>query len=540
MALRPRSSAFLLPLIMLGVAAVACGSDPPSTFTPGEPDAGPPPCSGSLTRCGANCVDLASVTNCGSCDNACVTAELCCAGSCAGTSDCSFAVGSVEPKKGPMNGALWITLKGAGFQPGAKVFIGDARAPARTLSPTEIRVEVPPGPAGLADIRVEQAGRTSAKRQAFEYVTGKLAPPWKVIPLQKLRGENPGLTLLQSGQVMIAGGTTVADSHKDSLASVELFERSKETVTEQPNPMGSIRMQNAAITLLDGRVFLFGGSCDSTVTAPPACTTNAKLAEIYDPKTGTIRPTAGSLQNLRIYPRAVLLPDGRVFISSANDATVEVYDPDADAFTLIPHANRHVFGFAARMRDGRVLFGGGDEATTGAGGNKTVDIFDPETNSIKPAASLAQGRSMLTVHTLVDGRVAVVGGSSESGGAIRVPLDSIELYDPKADSWSTSPLKLSVGRTWHASSLVSDGSIVAMGGYTINGQCNSSVGTVDRIDFIKGMVEPFAPLPDNKKAVEWNALTLLDGSIVAVGGGACGTGSALPEIYFLPGAAGPK
>jgi hypothetical protein len=39
-----------------------------------------------------------------------------------------------------------------------------------------------------------------------------------------------------------------------------------------------------------------------------------------------------------------------------------------------------------------------------------------------------------------------------------------------------------------------------------------------------------------KAATEWNAVTLLDGSIVAVGGGACGTTQALPEVYFLPGA----
>lgn len=81
-----------------------------------------------------------------------------------------------------------------------------------------------------------------------------------------------------------------------------------------------------------------------------------------------------------------------------------------------------------------------------------------------------------------------------------------------------------------------DGTVLAMGGYTAQGQCDSSVGTVDQIDPVKGTVTPFAALPNDKKSCEWNAITLLDGSIVAVGGGACGTTQALPEIYFLPGA----
>jgi len=39
---------------------------------------------------------------------------------------------------------------------------------------------------------------------------------------------------------------------------------------------------------------------------------------------------------------------------------------------------------------------------------------------------------------------------------------------------------------------------------------------------------------------EWVAVTLLDGSVLGVGGGACGTSMALPDIDFLPGAKGPN
>jgi IPT/TIG domain/Kelch motif len=531
----------LLKLVTVFVAAAlpiqfaGCGSDPvTSTYADagGENDN----CPNGQALCGAVCLALTSTAHCGSCTNVCETGEQCCEGSCIGANDCSARIGKLEPNRSPLNGAVWTTINGAGFAKDAKVFIGEARAPALVISPTQIRVEVPPGPNGPATIRIEQGGKKITNRSAFQYITGDLAPPWRVIPLKKLRGENPGISLLQSGKVVIAGGTSVPDSNKDSSATLEIFERSDESVAEQPTPMGTPRMQNASVTLLDGNVLLFGGGCEVSTAVAATCTTNAKLGEIYDPKTGTVRATTGPMQRARVYPRSVLLPDGRVFISSAAEASVEIYDPSTDVFTLVPHSQLHNYGFAVRMRDGRVLFGGGDALVAGGGGTREVEVFDPETNSIKPAGMLKTGRSMLTAHTLPDGRVAVFGGSNGNAGGIIDPLTSIELYDPKSDSWSESPLKLSLGRTWHAGALVRDGSVLVMGGYTQSGQCNSSVGNVDQVDFLKGTVTSFDPLPEGKKAVEWNAITLLDGSIVAVGGGACGTESALPEIYFLPGA----
>src|SRR4029078_6045754 len=117
---------------------------------------------------------------------------------------------------------------------------------------------------------------------------------------------------------------------------------------------------------------------------------------------------------------------------------------------------------------------------------------------------------------------------------------SMAFFDPKTATFAAAPYALSIGRCWAASALVRDGTVLVMGGYTIPGQCASSVGTVDQVDPVKGTVVPFDPLPMGKVATEWTAVTLLDGSIVAVGGGACGTQMALPEVYFLPGAPVPK
>jgi hypothetical protein len=276
-------------------------------------------------------------------------------------------------------------------------------------------------------------------------------------------------------------------------------------------------------------VLVVGAACHSDLTQ---CNGADPLsADLFDPTTDTFTPTKNKLNIARVYTRATLLPDGRVFITSANSADFEVYDPDADTFTTVKNsasAAAHVFGFVTLLRDGRVMIGGGDASNT------TVDFFDPDTNAVSAGSPLQQGRSMLTAHTLPDGRVMVFGGASISAGGVNDPLDSIEAFDPKAGTFSTLPYKLAIGRCWHASALVRDGTILVMGGYTIHGSCSSLVDTVDQVDPVAGTVTPFVTLPNTN--TEWVAVTLLDGSVLGVGGGACGTNMALPDIDFLPGA----
>ena len=48
-----------------------------------------------------------------------------------------------------------------------------------------------------------------------------------------------------------------------------------------------------------------------------------------------------------------------------------------------------------------------------------------------------------------------------------------------------------------------------------------------------GTVTAFSALPNTN--TEWTAVTLHDGSVLGVGGGACGTPMALPSLDFLPG-----
>ena len=258
----------------------------------------------------------------------------------------------------------------------------------------------------------------------------------------------------------------------------------------------------------------------------------ATIAELFDPVTNQFTPTRSPLNAPRAYARAVLLVDGRVLISSATDPSVEIYDPEKDSFTLVPRTQVHTYGFMVRLRDGRVLLGGGDGSVTAA------ELFDSDTNTFTAAGPMKEGRSMLTAHTLPDGRALIIGGASISAGAIDVPLATMEAFDPKLNTFTTLPYQLTVSRTWHASALVRDGTVLVMGGYTVDKKCDSLTDGVDQVDPVAGKVIPFAKLPNAN--TEWTAVTLLDGSVLGVGGGACGTSSALPDLDFLPGAPTPR
>ncbi len=521
-------------LAAVALLVVACGSSGGggSGGFPG-PDGGTgndasveggPQCSGGKKACASSCVDTTSdPANCGACGVSC-DGGTCCASVCVlDTASCSFAITAVSPAQGDQNGGDWVNITGSGFVAGMRVFIDTGAAPARVLSPTSALVLTPPLSVGTYDVSIASGAQKAVLPRAFQVVGGIEIPPWTEKPMKYVRGEDPGLAVLQDGRVLIAGGTTVPDSPADALASAEIFSRGTNSVTSAPGMMSAPRMQNAAVTLLDGNVLVVGGAGWGTTEATG---TVSATADLFDPTSGNFAATAHMMSKGRAGIRAALGWDGRVVVTSGGDATADIYDPVADTFTQVPLLAEHTWGFIVRMRDGRVMLGGGD------GGVTACEIFDPAQNKFIAAGSLHQGRSMLTAHTLPDGRIIVIGGLSMSAGGVDNPLDTMELYDAASDSWTVAPYKLSVGRTWHASALVSDGTILVMGGYDVNGMCTGT-DTVDQVDPVAGTVKAFGTLPHAN--TEWTAVALLDGSVLGVGGGACGTPMALPSLDFLQG-----
>jgi IPT/TIG domain/Stigma-specific protein, Stig1 len=521
---------------LLGLSLVAvltsCSSSSDETAT-NVHDAGPGDakndtagsCDAGSQFCNGQCVDLQNdAANCGACGTACASDELCCDSACVATAACSFSVTSLSTLTGWQNGGDFLTLTGAGFASGMKAFIGDGRAPVRVTGASSALIQTPPGTVGDYDVKVTLGGQSATLRKAFHYASGGLLTPWQEKPMATVRGEWPGVAVMQDARVLVAGGAVSPDEPDTSLDDAEIFDRASESVTPASSKMSSVRWRAAALTLLDGKVLVVGGACWDDMSA---CNGDATTADLFDPATGAFSAVPAPLQKPRVNAHAVLLPDGRAFVVSANDPSVEIYDPDAQTFALANPLGPHSTGFVVRLRDGRVLLGAGAEGN----GNAAAEVYDPDSDTFTAVGSLQQGRYYPTAHTLPDGRVAVLGGASGSTSSW-TPLDSIELFDPTTGTFSLAPYTLSVGRYGQGSALVRDGTIIAIGGYTVSNQCSSLTDSVDQIDPVKASVMPFAKLPHPN--TELNAVTLMDGSIIAIGGGACGTSLALPDIDFLP------
>jgi hypothetical protein len=190
----------------------------------------------------------------------------------------------------------------------------------------------------------------------------------------------------------------------------------------------------AAALLPNGQVLVAGGLSPKKLLL--AADT---LAELYDPTSRRWTPT-GPLNTPRWSLDAVTLRNGKVlfaggasaFAENASLDTAEVYDPETGKFAYTENnlsTARHGFGIGL-LNDGRVLITGGSTAGNNLGGKgvTAVDLYDPETNSFRKAASLRFGRSLHAQTTLRDGRVVVIGGAQSTA----------EIYDPANDAWSTS------------------------------------------------------------------------------------------------------
>lgn len=192
------------------------------------------------------------------------------------------------------------------------------------------------------------------------------------------------------------------------------------------------------------------------------------------------------------------------------DTLVSAYDPETDTWTTrspVP-IFRQIQSCAAA--DGKIYMMGGitwayQPATT------TVQMYDPATDTWDttkapmPTARMGLGTSVL------DGKIYAIGGMLSGKGFWRGMRDTVEIYDPATDSWSTGA-SMPTGRVWFTTSVV-DGKIYAIGGALEN---KEAVSTVEMYDPIANTWETKTPMPTARFL---HSAAVVDGIIYIIGGG---------------------
>lgn len=336
--------------------------------------------------------------------------------------------------------------------------------------------------AGGRTIRIDADGHIIQSRlldsaELYDPATGT----WSVTASMSIPRMGHTATPLPDGTVLVVGGATGGPPRFDAAETAEIYD----PATESWRPTGSTiarRFGHAAARLQDGRVLVAGGFDDDALAS----------AEIYDLHTGDWSAT-GDLIDARYWHTLTLLADGRVLAARGSDqgdlwynlTSAEVYDPTTEKWDIVPDSTlSSVFHTATPLPDGKVVFAGGYGGGDAKGVvNASSELFAPATLTRARAGDLLARRCDHAATLLPGGDVLIAGGTEFTGtvGNLRTKtLASAERFDPTTATWSSAGA-LNFARTRHTMTLLPDGSVLVVGGYSIEPDgVGQSLASVER------------------------------------------------------------
>jgi hypothetical protein len=252
----------------------------------------------------------------------------------------------------------------------------------------------------------------------------------------------------------------------------------------------------------EDQVVMIGG----TIAVPDA------FAEIFSLKDGYYRLFSGP-DHVRQFHSATLLENSDVLVlGGIGHSSGYILEQGSRTWTKIPSKMTSKRGAhtATPLLDGRVVIAGGFSAPTLERPTRSVEIYDPKTQSFKLLKNgLSVARAFHTATRLQDGRVLFVGGYSDHHSII-----SADLFDPMLET--VVPVlhtRMAVGRGGHQATLLKNGDVLITGGMDEG----KAVGSGEIFD-PKRMQFRLLPISMVSKRAAHQA-TLLDNGLVLITGG---------------------
>jgi hypothetical protein len=291
-----------------------------------------------------------------------------------------------------------------------------------------------------------------ASAEIYNPATGK----WTVTGSMSV-GRTPfTATLLQNGEVLVAGGTGYTAT---CFASAEIYDPSTGSWTATGS-MTQPRCLHTATLLPSGDVVVAGGVSSDFNTPDTADT-----AELYNPSTGLWQAT-GSL-NVSRASGAALLENGQVLVAGGyntlnniftNLASAEIYDPSTAQWSLTAsmQAPNPSPTTPVLLTNGDVLIA--DEA----------EFYNPGIASWSGTGPLPKTAGPPIIASLLNtGNALASGTRCIYSGCGHAPTTGCFLYAFSSNSWSAAG-SMHQARLGHTSTLLPSGKVLVAGGYSTN------------------------------------------------------------------------
>jgi N-acetylneuraminic acid mutarotase len=339
--------------------------------------------------CGGRCADLTTDSeNCSACGRPCLAGTACFAGHCAAPTAMPTARGHAVATRGT-DGRIYV--------------IGGALGRSGAVSTDAVEIYDP---------------RTNGWSQAAH--------------LQVPRHEHAVVTA-PGGLIYVVGGITVtADAHAYPLASVEVYDYTSDSWTNERALPTTLELPAAAVGP-SGEIDVLGG------VLPYESTTLSDSAKIWtlDPATH-----AWSLRGTMPIPRhaaAAAQLDGRVYLMGGASTQqgmgaaldrVDVYDPAAAAWMPASPFPAAASELPAVVVDGAIY--AFDQLETDA-------LYDPGTGAWAKLPSAGVVRNGFAAAGSTDSRVFLFGGYTASVVGYGPPTAATMVYEPRLRRWVPEP-----------------------------------------------------------------------------------------------------